>query len=111
MKALLASLLKDMPGGFVPIVCNIDNAQAIAAINNGYSKKVRHLTRTHRVSIGTLHEIARDPEVALEVEYARSAEHKGDFYTKELGAAAFKEARDRVGMRSPSTEAKATQEQ
>ena len=79
----------------------IDNTQAIAAINNGYSKKLRCLSRTHRVSIGTLHEIWRDPEIAMEVEYAQSAEHKGDFFTKELGAAMFKEARERVGMRSP----------
>ena len=52
------------------------------------------------MSIGALNEIWRDPAVALEVEYAPSAEHKGDFFTKELGAAMFKEARERVGMRS-----------
>ena len=46
----------------------------------------------------------------MEVEYARSADHKGDFFTKELGAAAFKEARDRVGMRSPSSGAVASTE-
>ena len=92
-------LLKDMLGIVVPILCKIDNTQAIQAIKNGYSKKLRYLTRTHRVSIGALKEIWRDPAIALEVEYARSAEHKGDFFTKELGAAMFKEARERVGVR------------
>ena len=95
------SLLRDMLGVLVPIVVKIDNTQAIAAIKNGYSKKLRCLSRTHRVSIGALHEIWQDPEIAMEEEYARSAEHKGDFFTKELGAAMFKEARERVGMRSP----------
>ena len=51
------------------------------------------------MSIGALNEIWRDPAIALEVEYVPSAEHKGDFFTKELGAAMFKEARERVGMR------------
>ena len=92
-------LLKDMLGIVVPIFCKIDNTQAILAIKNGYSKKLRYLPRTQRVSIGALNEIWRDPAVALEVEYVQSAEHKGDFFTKELGAAMFKEARERVGMR------------
>ena len=64
----------------------------------------RRWTRRHgtgyRVSVGALNVIWRDPEIAMEVEYAPSAEHKGDFFTKELGAAMFKEARERVGMRS-----------
>ena len=104
-------LLKDMLGIIVPIVCKIDNTQAIQAIKNGYSKKLRYLPRTQRVSVGALNEIWRDPEIAMEVEYAPSAEHKGDFFTKELGAAMFKEARERVGMRSPVAAGSAETEQ
>ena len=66
-------------------------------------EKIRHLTRTHRVSIGTLHEIAGDPKVKMTVEYAKSVEHKGDFFTKEFDVSAFREARARIGMRSPSS--------
>ena len=89
----------------------IDNTQAIQAVKNGNSKKLRYLPRTQRVSIGGLNEMWRDPEIALEVEYAPSAEHKGDFFTKELGAAMFKEARERVGMRSPVAAGSAETEQ
>ena len=99
----IQALLEDMLGITIPIACKIDNTQAIAAIGNGYSKKLRHLTRTHRVSIGTLHEIAGDPKIKMKVEYAKSAEHKRDFFTKELDVSAFREARARVGMRSPSS--------
>ena len=88
-----------MLGVTIPIKCMIDNTQAISAIKSGYSKKLRHLARTHRVSIGTLHEILSDPRVNLDVEYAPSAEHRGDFFTKELGAAVFQAARERLGMR------------
>ena len=99
----IQALPEDMLGIIIPIVCKIDHTQAIAAIGNGYSKKLRHLTRTHRVSIGTLHEIAGDPKVKMTVEYAKSAEHKGDSFTKELDVSAFREARARIGMRSPSS--------
>ena len=97
----IQALLEDMLGITIPIACKIDNTQAIAAINNGYSKKLRCLGRTHRVSIGVLHEIANNPRLKMTVEYAKSAEHKGDFFTKELDVTAFKEARARIGMRSP----------
>ena len=39
----------------------------------------------------------------MKVEYAKSAEHKGDFFTKELDASAFREARAIIGMRSLSS--------
>ena len=95
----IQALLEAMLGVTIPIKCMIDNTQAMSAIDKGYSKNLRHLARTHRVSIGVLHEILSDPRVNLDVEYARSAEHKGDFFTKELDAAAFQAARERLGMR------------
>ena len=98
----IQALSEDMLGVTVPIRCKIDNTQAIAANEKGYSNTLRYLTRTHRVSIGVLHEIAGDSKIMMEVEYAPSAEHKGDFFTKELGAGNFQEARERIGMRSPS---------
>ena len=85
----------------IPIACKSNNTQAIAAINNGYSKKLRCLGRTHQVFIGTLHEIANNPKLKMTVEYVKSAEHKGDFFTKELAVTSFREARARIGMRSP----------
>ena len=37
-----------------------DNTQAIAAAKKGYSKQLRHLSRTHPVSLGVLHELTED---------------------------------------------------
>ena len=82
----------------VPIRCRIDNTQAIQAVRKGYSKKLRCLSRTHRCSIGAMHEVYNDPEAALDVEYAETSTHKGDFFTKVLGPAPFASARSRVGM-------------
>ena len=100
-------LLEEMLGRLVPICCKVDNSQCIAAIKNGYSKRLRFLSRTHRCSIAVLHELSGDPEVALEVEHVGTKEHKGDFYTKPLPAPAFFEGRARTGLRSPPTSASA----
>ena len=98
----LQSLLKELLGSLVPIRVYIDNTQAEQAIRKGYSKRLRCLSRTHRCSIGVLHELFNDPEVAMELEHAASAVHKGDFFTKPLQPALFVEARARIGMRSRS---------
>ena len=41
-----------MLGEDIHIVCEVNNTQAISAVKKGYSQKLRHLQRTHRVSIG-----------------------------------------------------------
>ena len=93
------TLISDMLGALVPIDCRVDNTQALQAIKKGYSKRLRCLSRTHRCSIGAMHEIYNDPEAALDVEYHATATHKGDFFTKSLNPAPFAEARERIGMR------------
>ena len=85
----------------LPISVRIDNMQAISAIKKGYSKKLRHLSRTHRCSIGAMHDLEQDPDAAVNTVHAGTKTHKGDFYTKCLGATAFGEARDRVGLAKP----------
>ena len=93
------TLLQAMIGGrLVPIRVKVDNTQAISAIKKGYSKKLRCLNRTHRVSIGAVNEIYLDPECALDVEYEPTATHKGDFHTKVLGPAIYIAGRTRIGM-------------
>ena len=56
----------------LPSRIGVDNTQAIAAINNGYSKKLKSLNRQYRVSICAMNELYLDPEAALEVEYVKT---------------------------------------
>ena len=72
--------------------------QAVAAARKGYSKRLRCLRRTHRCSIGALHEIYNDPEAAMDLIYIETAKQKGDFFTKALGATAFVLGRGRFGL-------------
>ena len=95
-------LLEAMLGKEVPIVCHIDNTQAISAITKGYSKKLKCLSRTHRCSIGVMNELYLDERYKITIVHTPSAEHLGDFFTKELGANVFEPSRDRLGLRTPS---------
>ena len=71
------------------VTCKVflDNTQAIAAIKNGYSPALRHLSRTQRVSLQAIHEIFYDgnvPRPYMVVEYIKTTEQKADLMTKPL---------------------------
>ena len=104
----LQTLLSEMLGHPIPIVCHADNMQAISAVKKGYSKKLRALTSAHQCSIGCLHEIYSGPEAAMDVVYHPTKTHKGDFFTKVLGPAQFTEARERIGLFKPKVQAAIT---
>ena len=80
-----------------------DNAACIAAINKGYSPELRHLKRQHKVSISHLHEIVADStrdeqDGRVSLEKARSEDHKGDVFTKELEVQKFQRALSLIGV-------------
>ena len=80
----------------IDLVAKVDNTQAITAISKGYSKKLRFLERTHRCSIGSLHELVEDG--LMKVEYAPTVSHRGDGFTKVMTPAKFLAARDMMSM-------------
>ena len=77
----------------------VDNQQAILAVQRGCSKKLKHLQRTHRVSIGTLHEAITTPESRVVVDYEDTKSHKGDMFTKALQPTQFAHAVAHIGMK------------
>ena len=76
----------------------VDNTQALSSAKKGYSKRLRYLQRTHRVSLGVLHDLLEDQEQMIDAEYVNTKSQKGDMFTKNLIPAAFSEARTLVGM-------------
>ena len=80
----------------VQLVAKVDNTQAISAVTKGYSKKLRFLERTHRCAIGTMNELLESGTVR--VDYAPTADHRGDGFTKAMPPAKFIEARGLMGM-------------
>ena len=80
------------------IRCFVDNTQAISAVKKGYSKKLRSLSRTQRVSIGVIHELVEDDDMMITVQHCPTAEMKGDLVTKALLTPAFLTQRFAIGV-------------
>ena len=94
----MQDLFEAFVGRRIPMICRVDNTQAIASARKGYSKRLRCLNRTHRISIGALHEIIADPTQNCTVEWVETKKQKGNIYTKALGPAQFMSERELVGM-------------
>ena len=68
-------------------------------MHRGYSKKLRFLERTQKVTIGAFHEMIEDGVLACE--YAETNTHRGDGFTKVLAPAKFVLARSMMNLRNP----------
>ena len=68
----------------------------------GYSKRLRCLNRTLRISIGSLHEIVGDERQRVEIRYIESKLQKGNIYTKAMVPAQLSAERPLIGMQRPS---------
>ena len=80
----------------------MDSEATITSIRKGYSPATRHVPRVHRISIGLRNEIATreetDDDGNVRVHKAATADHKGDFFTKELDRAKFEHAPSMIQM-------------
>jgi hypothetical protein len=108
----LQEALSNMLGVNLPLHALEDNSQCISAVTNGYSANMRHLARVQRTCIGAMHEafypeveedpltgeVDAQPELNCTIEYCKSAEHKGDMFTKPLDRAPFIEALIKINM-------------
>ena len=71
------------------MVIHEDNTSAITAIKKGYSPSLRHMPRTQRVCLGSLHEVLYDDEQGrtaggIQLVHSDTKTHKGDIFTKEM---------------------------
>ena len=62
-------------------VCE-DNQATITVVKKGYSAKLRHISRTHKVNLASLKEVLCSPGVSLE--YIESKKQAADVFTKAL---------------------------
>ena len=59
-----------------------DNQATILVVKKGYSPKLRHITRTHKVNLSCLSEVFRDD--SAEIEYIHTDDQAADILTKAL---------------------------
>eukprot|EP00971_Amphidinium_carterae_P349384 6490992-Amphidinium_carterae.1 len=94
----LHELVVAIVGKSVRMVCREDNTQAIAAVQRGYSKKLRHLPRIYRISIGALSEMLHGPQRVGDLEYHETCTHRADVFTKPLERFKFQQACNWLGL-------------
>ena len=84
----------------IHVVVHEDNTAAITIVRKGYSPSLRCLPRTHRTSIGVVHETFHEPPPPgcgeCELIYVESTKNKGDLMTKYLDRPALEKALEMI---------------
>ena len=76
-----------------------DNEATIKVVKNGYSAKLRHISRTHKVNISSLKEILEGPgDGEWRIHYIGTKEQAADIFTKALGPQLWGPALDMLGI-------------
>ncbi|CAE7029195.1 GIP [Symbiodinium natans] len=74
-------------GREVLLQCHQDNSAVIQIVHAGYSPKLRHVSKTHRIDLSSLYEVYEDPYVRLT--YINTDKQRADIFTKALAPAKF----------------------
>jgi hypothetical protein len=74
-----------------------DNQATILVVRKGYSPKLRHITRTHKVNLSALSEVFR--EDSAELEYCQTDNQAADIFTKALPPQKWAPALRLLGIR------------
>ena len=70
-------------------VCE-DNTATIQVVQRGYSPRLRHITRTHKVNLGSLAEFFEDEYNRLQ--YTETSQQCADVFTKAVEASKWQNA-------------------
>ncbi|CAE7409673.1 GIP [Symbiodinium natans] len=80
--------LETLTGKEAKLVCHQDNSAVIQIVHAGYSPKLRHVSKTHRVNLSSLYEVFEsDPLIRLQC--INTELQEADVFTKALPPAKF----------------------
>ena len=92
-----------------PVLLHVreDNSASIQAVLHGYSPSLRHLLRTHRISLGALHDIFHglpraEGEGEIKLVKEETLKQKGDFFTKTSDGPTFERCLGLLRVRDTS---------
>ncbi|CAE7259976.1 unnamed protein product [Symbiodinium sp. CCMP2592] len=71
----------------VDLYCYQDNSAVIQIVQSGYSAKLRHVSKTHRINLSSLYEVFEDPHTNLG--YIATDKQCADIFTKALPPVKF----------------------
>ena len=80
----------------VRLIVKEDNEACIKAVAKGYSNKLRHLNRVHKINLSSIHDVIASNNVA--VEHCATTEQAADIFTKALAALKWPAALDLLGV-------------
>ena len=78
--------------------CYQDNSAVIQIVQSGYSAKLRHVSKTHRINLSSLYEAFEDPRTHLG--YIATDKQCADIFTKALQPVKFPAALELLKMQS-----------
>ena len=96
----LAGLLEFLLERPIVIETCEDNTAVLKAVQEGYSPKLRHLSRHNRINLSWLGEFFS--ETGNVCRYAVSDTHKGDLFTKEFNADRLAACKKLIGLGTPA---------
>ena len=73
-----------------------DNQATIAVVEKGYSPKLRHISRTHKVDLGSIKEVL-DTDL-VNIAYVDTTLQAADIFTKALAPAKWENALALLGL-------------
>ena len=88
----------------VDLVIHEDNQATIIVVRKGYSPKLRHIGRTHKINLSSLKECLDDP--CINVQYIDTNEQAADIFTKALPPQKWYKALCLLGIRTDIREPK-----
>ena len=86
------SLWEQLLNRTVELWCLEDNEATIKVVQKGFSAKLRHIGRVHKVNLGSLSETFAEPNIMLM--YVNTKEQAADIFTKGLEACKWQPALD-----------------
>ena len=79
-----------------------DNQATIKVLNKGYSSKLRHVTRHHKVDLGSVKEVLDEHNV--ELQYIETTKQCADIFTKALTPCKWPHAVGLLGIKTGTSE-------
>ena len=76
-----------------------DNQATILVAKKGFSPKLRHISRTHKVNVASIAEMLQ-PETGVEIEYVITTKQAADIFTKQLAPQKWDAALRLLGIRT-----------
>ena len=84
-----------IPG--ISLQCWEDNEACIAIVKKGFSAKLRHLSKTHRINVASVCETVNGHE-DIKLSYINTSEQRGDPLTKALSVQKWSHALDLLSI-------------